>query len=427
MASVIALPLTMYKPVGLRARLFGGILIVLLIAVSASAVTIWQFIEALEVTLVEGALRDRMAEFAAAYTLDHATPPPHSSALRGFVADSPDSADLPRWLGPLGQGMHEDVTAGDDTYYVLRQDVGTTRLYLTQNIDALEHHEAEVVQSGIVGLILAVMLAGVAALAVARIVLGPMFDLAQRVSRLGPGERGVRIGRVGADREVAMIAGAFDAYLEQLDAFVMREQAFTGDVSHELRTPLATILSAVQLMLSDATLSTDQRLRLQRIERAAEHMRELSSAMLFLARQPEVAERQLCDIGQILEDVVQSYRDLADGRALDLRLTVLIPDAVFAPHGMVTSVVGNLVGNAVEHASGGVDVHLEGRTLTVSDDGPGIPGNDMSRIFERGYRGSNSRGSGLGLALVRRICDHLGWAVDVESREGRGTRIRICF
>lgn len=418
----------MPEPVGLRFRLFVGILIVLLIVSSISAVTIWRFIEALEVTLIEGALQDRMGEFVAAYIRNPEVPPPHSSALRGFVTDGAASAPIPGWLEKLEPGMHEDIRGDGDIYYVLRHDVGAARLYLIQNIDALERLEAEAVRSYVIGLMLALTIAAAATWVVARIVLGPMLGLALRISRLDAGQRGVRIGRVAGDREVALIARAFDSYLEQLDAFVAREQAFTGDVSHELRTPLATILSAVQLILTDTALPSEIRLRLQRIERAAQHMRELVTAMLFLARQPEVAERQVCDIGQILEDVVQGYRELAEARALDLRLTVVAPHAAQAPYGMVTSVVGNLLGNAVEHTSGGmIDVRLEGRTLTVSDDGPGIPGQDVARIFERGYRGINSRGSGLGLALVRRICDHLGWAVEIDSREGRGTCIRVRF
>lgn len=418
----------MPKPVGLRFRLFFGILIVLLIVSSISAVTIWRFIEALEVTLIEGALQDRMGEFVAAYVRNPEVPPPHSSVMRGFVTDGAASAPIPGWLDKLGPGMHEDIRGDGDIYYVFRRDVGSVRLYLIQNIDMLERLEAEAVRSYVIGLMLALTIAAAAAWVVARIVLGPMLGLALRISRLDPGQRGVRIGRVAGDREVALIARAFDSYLEQLDAFVAREQAFTGDVSHELRTPLATILSAVQLILTDTALPSEIRLRLQRIERAAQHMRELVTAMLFLARQPEVAERQVCDIGQILEDVVQGYRELAEARALDLRLTVVAPQAAQAPYGMVTSVVGNLLGNAVEHTSGGmIDVRLEGRTLTVSDDGPGIPGQDVPRIFERGYRGINSRGSGLGLALVRRICDHLGWVVDIAPREGRGTCIRVRF
>lgn len=418
----------MGEPVGLRFRLFGSILIALLIGLGASVFAVWQFIETFEDTLISASLRDRMAEFAAAYTEDPRISPPRSAALHGYIAPGAQATGIPRWLDELGPGIHEDFPADGKTYFVLRHDIGATRLYLTQDVDALEQLEATYAESSFVGLLLAVAIAGIAAWAIARIVLGPLLNLAGRISRFDPGQRGARIGRLAADREVIMIAGAFDAYLDQLDAFVAREQAFTGDVSHELRTPLATILSATQLMLTDPALPDDLRPRLQRVERAAEHMHELISAMLFLARQPDAAERKPCDIGQILRDIVESYRELAESGSTDLRLAVITTDTVHAPPGMLTSVVGNLVGNAVEHASGGrVEVSLQGRMLTVSDDGPGIPGREVTRIFERGYRGRKSRGTGLGLALVRRICDHLGWIIEIDSSRGSGTCIRVRF
>lgn len=418
----------MRKPVGLRFRLFGSILIALLIGLGASAFAVGQYIETFEATLISASLRDRMAEFAAAYAHDPRTPPPHSATLQGYIVSGARPTGTPGWLDELGPGIHEDFPVDGNTYFVLRHDIGSTRLYLTQNVDTLERLEATYTESGFIGVFLAVAIAGVAAWAIARIVLGPMLKLAGRISRFDPGQRGARIGRIAADHEVVMIAGAFDSYLDQLDTFVAREQAFTGDVSHELRTPLATILSAAQLMLTDPTLPEDLRPRLQRIERAAEHMHELVSAMLFLARQPDAAERKLCDIGQILQEVVESHRELAESRSTDLRLAIITADTVHAPPGMVASVVGNLVGNAVEHASGGkVEVGLQERMLTVSDDGPGIPGREVSRIFERGYRGRKSRGTGLGLALVRRICDHLGWGIEIDSGKGSGTCIRVRF
>lgn len=418
----------MRKPVSLRVRLFGSILIALLIGLGASSFAVWQYIETFEDTLISASLRDRMAEFTAAYARNPLTPPPHSASLRGYAVKSAGADDIPGWLDKLGPGIHEDFPADGKTYYVLRHDIGATRLYLTQNVDVLEQLEAEYARSGVIGLFLAVAIAGAAAWTIARIILGPMLNLAGRISRFDPGQRGIRIGRIAADREVVMIARAFDSYLEELDAFVAREQAFTGDVSHELRTPLATILSAAQLMLTDPALPEDLRPRLQRIERATGHMHELVSAMLFLARRPEAAELKSCDIGQVLQDVVEGYRELAGSRATDLRLAIVTAATVHAPPGMVTSVVGNLVGNAVEHASGGkVEVGLQERTLTVSDDGPGIPDREVSRIFERGYRGRESRGTGLGLALVRRICDHLGWVIEIDSGKGSGTCIRVRF
>jgi signal transduction histidine kinase len=252
--------------------------------------------------------------------------------------------------------------------------------------------------------------------------------VASRVLLLDPGTRGSRVGEVSGDFEVSLIATAFDRYLDQLDAFVIREQAFTGDVSHELRTPLATVLSAAQLLLADPDLTAVVRTRVLRIERAAQRMHELAEAMLFLARERRPGGTQVCALEQVLQDVVDSYRDAALRRGLELRLKIQCTGMVVAPPGMVTSVIGNLIGNAVDHAGRGVvEVELGRHVLTVRDEGPGIAAGDASHMFERGYKGSDSRGFGLGLALVKRICDHLGWALEIDSATGRGTIVSVRF
>lgn len=419
----------MPSPRGLRARLFGGLLVVLLVAVGSVAYAVWHFIETLEVAVIERGLRERMEEFVAAYRANPADPPPRLSSLRGYLGRAGAADPMPDWLEVLGPGMHDDIAdGGGGYYYVLRQDVDGVRFYLTQNIDPLAKLEALFLQSSLASLVLGMLLAAAATWVVARMVLGPMVELANRVAVLDPGQRGVRIGEMHADREVMMIARSFDRYLEQLDAFVAREQAFTGDVSHELRTPLSIIVGAVQLLLEDPGVTGEAHERLLRIERAAGHMRELTTAMLLLARDPVNAERVASPLGPLVQEVVKGYEPLAGARGLDLRLTINAPGTIPAPHGMATSVIGNIVGNAVEHAGGGViDVRLDGRELRVCDEGPGIPQGEVVRVFERGYRGAGSRGAGLGLALVRRICDHLGWAVDIDSTSGKGTRITVHF
>jgi signal transduction histidine kinase len=418
----------MHSPKGLRSRLFGGLLIILLMTASSIAYAVWQFIETLEVAVIERGLQERMEEFVAAYRADPAALPPRSASIRGYLSRPGVAPALPAWLDVLGQGMHDDIAGDGDYYYVLRQDVDGTRLYLTQNIDALAELETLFFRSSMASLVLGVLLAAAATWVVARIVLGPMMELANRVALLDHRQRGVRIGEVHADREVMMIARSFDRYLEQIDTFVAREQAFTGDVSHELRTPLATIISAVQLMMEDHGMTGEAHERLLRIERAAGHMQELTTAMLCLARDPASAGREACPLGALVQDVVQGYQSLARARDLDLRLSVRAPDTVMAPHGMVMSVIANIVGNAIEHAGGGViDITLDGRNLRVSDEGPGITQSEITRVFERGYRGGASRGAGLGLALVRRIGDHLGWTVDLHSTPGHGTHVAVRF
>jgi signal transduction histidine kinase len=91
-------------------------------------------------------------------------------------------------------------------------------------------------------------------------------------------------------------------------------------------------------------------------------------------------------------------------------------------------VVANLVRNATAHTENGtVKVCLAINRLVVSDTGIGIRGDEIGRVFQRYYRGAESRGSGIGLSLVKRICDRQGWQILLESREGEGTTATLDF
>ena len=91
-------------------------------------------------------------------------------------------------------------------------------------------------------------------------------------------------------------------------------------------------------------------------------------------------------------------------------------------------VVDNLVRNAVAHTEAGrVSVHLYADRLVVSDTGIGIEAEEIGRVFQRYYRGAASSGSGIGLSLVKRICDRQGWQIELVSRPGGGTNATLKF
>ena len=95
---------------------------------------------------------------------------------------------------------------------------------------------------------------------------------------------------------------------------------------------------------------------------------------------------------------------------------------------MAACVVGNLLENAVHYTENGmIRVELSPQELVVQDSGVGIAPADLSNIFERRYRGPQSRGLGLGLYLIKRICDRLGWSVRAESVPGAGARFVVTF
>ncbi len=154
-------------------------------------------------------------------------------------------------------------------------------------------------------------------------------------------------------------------------------------------------------------------------------MQSLIEALLYLARGESNGPAQFSALNRI----VTESTDMAAASIASSEVEILVelePVVVKGAPVMVASVVNNLLLNAVNYTQHGtISVTLTRDTLTVRDTGIGIPPEDLERIFERRYRGAQSRGLGLGLYLVSRICDRLGWRIETESRSGEGTVFRI--
>jgi signal transduction histidine kinase len=229
--------------------------------------------------------------------------------------------------------------------------------------------------------------------------------------------------------ELGALATAFDRYLGRLRAFIERERAFTADVSHELRTPLAVIQGAAEIEAENPDLSPRQRQRALRIQRAAQEMAEIITALLALAREEGGPVAQdLCPLAEVVRNGAERYRHLIAQRPVELVVEVAAEPRVPADRALVRIVVANLIRNALEHTDQGqVLIRLEEGRLLVRDTGRGIAAAQLSRLFQRHYKGSASQGEGIGLSLTKRICDRYGWEIEVESEEGRGTEVRLLF
>ncbi len=170
----------------------------------------------------------------------------------------------------------------------------------------------------------------------------PVTELASDVSRLDPSRRNERLGKRFSNREVGVIAAAFDDYMERLDRVLEREQAFTEDASHELRTPLAIIASAAELLLEEPELSAPGRERILRIRRASTQMQSLIEALLFLARGESSEATQSCALDQIVHEAVEVVATGAALKSLQLNVEVE-PVTVAGTPVMVACVVNNLL------------------------------------------------------------------------------------
>jgi two-component system phosphate regulon sensor histidine kinase PhoR len=208
---------------------------------------------------------------------------------------------------------------------------------------------------------------------------------------------------------------------------------FVANVSHELRTPLTAIRGYVEALLDESTDPADARHFLQIIARQSRRMERLVSDLLRLARldaRQEVLELASCDVPQLFRSVVADLAPAAAGKRQ--QITIHVPDdatVVSADPAKLHDVVRNLVENAVNYSEDGAEVRLGASrrngayVITVADSGPGIPAEDLSRVFERFYRVDKSRsrpgGTGLGLAIVRHLVElHGGTATAANRPEG---------
>ena len=136
------------------------------------------------------------------------------------------------------------------------------------------------------------------------------------------------------------------------------------------------------------------------------------------------------NVGRIVNEVVHLYEPLVGNKPLALRVEEEDRVSVIAPESVVAVTVGNLIGNAMRYTlEGEVVITIGNGRVKVEDTGPGIPEEDLERVFDRHYRGQNitGKGSGLGLAIVKRLCELYGWSIYFSNREAGGLRAELRF
>jgi len=218
-------------------------------------------------------------------------------------------------------------------------------------------------------------------------------------------------------------------------------QDFVANVSHELRTPLTAIRGYVEALLDEPALGDDARGFLDIIGRHTARMERLVKDLLRLARldaRQEPLERTRCGVRDAFDGVLADLSQSVEAR--QQRVSVEIPaDAAYvdADPGKLHDILRNLVENAVNYSPPQSDIRLSAERhdgavhVVVADSGPGIPPNDLARVFERFYRVDKSRsgpgGTGLGLSIVKHLVELHGGHVSVANRPDGGAVFRMVF
>jgi signal transduction histidine kinase len=215
---------------------------------------------------------------------------------------------------------------------------------------------------------------------------------------------------------------------------------FVANVSHELRTPLTAIRGYVEALGEDDVTSEERRQFLNIISRHAERMERLVKDLLRLARLDagqETLDLTACDTRVLAQAVVADLARPLGERQQRVEIAIAAgAETVRGDQAKLHDALRNLVANAIAYSPEGTTVtidacRVDGRVaLSVSDDGPGIPEEDLTRVFERFYRVDKSRardpgGTGLGLAIVKHLVGLHGGDVTVENRPKGGARFTV--
>lgn len=231
--------------------------------------------------------------------------------------------------------------------------------------------------------------------------------------------------------EVGVLARGLDDLVRRIGAFIEREQEFTRDVSHELRTPLAVIRSLGEQLASDPALGNDAHRKLAAIGQSARQLEQTITTLLGLAREiesPNRADDALASpilLLTMIERVIIEQASLHPDLSPQLLLDVPSDTTAAHPESVLRILLANLLGNAYAHGKHGerpgepdIRVEVNQSRLCISNRADAALSNDD---FEPFRKGNASTGFGLGLAIVRRLCDRHAIDLRIEHDHGMTT------
>lgn len=334
---------------------------------------------------------------------------------------------LPAAFAGLHPG-YQEVVGENGAWHVLETSIEGHRFILARNQDTFEAREQVLYKVVVGGFLLAIALAWLIGRLTVRRVIDPVIRLAGQVR--GRDQMVTLAPPLAADYgddELGQLAMAFDLAFSQLRGAIDRERLFTSDVSHELRTPLMIVGTSAELLLR-GDLSERSRRQVERIARAAAEMRSLIEVFLELARAQgaQLVPGEGISLAAMADEQSEAWREQIAARGLlFVRRSEGELPGLWHPT-LLRVVMGNLLRNAAHYTERGeIRLILASDGFRVEDTGPGISPAERAQLFQPFVRGRGARGEGLGLglSLVRRVCEQQGWQIDALNLDGGGS----CF
>lgn len=287
----------------------------------------------------------------------------------------------------------------------------------------------------VVGLAVA---SGVGGYVLSGMMLRPVRDITETASEISASNLSKRINYQGPKDELWALSETFDSMIDRIEHSFERQRQFVQDASHELRTPLAAIRTNIEVTEMDADASVEEyQDLLSTIKSQTDRLTRLSEDLLLLTREDhDRLEREPVELGSLINEVVRELGPVAQSREVHISTSSRETLEVLTNPDLLFRCVLNLVDNGIKYSGLGSAVSIVAKAaggnavIEVADNGPGIPQENLARVFDRFYRVDKGRsrregGTGLGLAIVKELVESLDGSVSVTSEVGRGSTFSI--
>lgn len=269
--------------------------------------------------------------------------------------------------------------------------------------------------------------------------ISPVTDIIYTASKITRENLSERIHTPKNQDELHTLVITINDLLDRIEQAVEREKQFTSDASHELRTPLAVIKGNLEVLIRKPREPEAYVAKVQYVIEEIDRMNHLVDQLLLLARfesQKAALDYGRLDMTELLEQVLLRHQQPIHQNNIKINMMVNQRVMIFSDPYMMDIIIENLVSNAVKYADKGGTVtihisrHSEGVLFTIHNTGESLDSEELIKIFKRFYRSDSLRhpqvkGAGLGLSIVRRMCDILQIQITMESLKDQGTTVRL--
>lgn len=292
------------------------------------------------------------------------------------------------------------------------------------------------------GILIAVLASGLVCYFLARFLSSPLVRLRKAAQKLAAGDLSARVGaRSSAGDELSQLMRDFDLMAEQIEKLVNAQSRLLKDISHELRSPLARM--SVALELARQRTGPEAQSILDRISLESNRMNELIGSLTTIARlegSAGVVRKQPVELEELVQEVARDAAFEAQTRKTQVECEILDELPVSGDPALLRSAIENVVRNATRYSREGTAVRIraekgtsgafEEAVVRVSDCGPGVPADQLDKIFQPFYRIDDARGRatggvGLGLAITERAVRLHGGSVRASNLAEGGLLVEI--